>query len=259
MPAERVLPGLWRVGGGTWGDTVPALSAEGDANVYVLRGPAGVVLVDCGSVEGRAAIESHLREAGVEPEELDELLLTHSHWDHTDAAHDWQTAYGLRTHLNAHGAERLARGDLRLVGSPLHGPDYAFTPFTVDHAIADRQRFELAGLDVTAHHLPGHTPDSTAFLFEHEGESVAICGDIAFGPKTDGFHPLGFLCALWESDLDAYVESLERLAAFRIDLLVPGHGNVVHGRDRVEQAIRATLAGARQLAADPLVRVNANV
>jgi len=256
---EPILKGLWRVGGGSWNGTVPALSAEDDANVYLLQGPEGLALIDCAGYEGRAAIEANVRAAGFEPHALDDLLLTHSHWDHTQAAHAWRADYGLRTHLNACGAEFLARGDERLVGSPLHGPEFPFTRFAVDHAVADGERFALVGAAVTAHFLPGHTPDSTAVVLEHDGVRVGICGDVAFGPKAGGIPALGFLCALWLSNLDDYVTSLRRLEALELDLLVPGHGNVVRGREPVRAAVRTALRTAERLAADPAVAHNFSV
>jgi metallo-beta-lactamase class B len=254
MPVEQILPGLWRVGGGTWNRTVQALSAEDDANVYLLRGPQGAALVDCGSPEGRTAIESNVRETGHEPAQLRDLLLTHSHWDHTQAAYAWQTEHGLCTHLNAVGADFVARGDLRLVGTYLHGPDYPFTPFAVDHPVADSESFELVGIPVSAHYLPGHTPDSTIFLFDHEGVRVGISGDVAFGHKNGDIPALGFLCALWLSDLEAYVESLRRMAELPVDLLLPGHGAVVSGREEVRAAVLLALGTAERLLADPAVR-----
>ncbi len=256
MAPEPILEGLWRVGGGSWNGTVPALSAEDDANVYLLQGPEGLTLIDCAMYEGRAAIEANVRAAGFEPHALNDLLLTHSHWDHTQAAHTWRADYGLRTHLNVRGAEFLARGDERLVGTPLHGPEFPFTPFAVDHAVADGERFAPAGAPMTAHFLPGHTPDSTAFVLEHDGLRVGICGDIAFGPKAGGIPALGFLCALWLSDLDNYVASLRRLEALEVDLLVPGHGDVVRGREPVRDAVRTTLRTAERLAADRAVAHN---
>ena len=257
--AEEVVPGLWRVGGGTWNGTVAALSYEDDANVYVLRGPAGAVLVDCGHLAGQAAIAANLPATGVALAELGDLLLTHSHWDHTQAARAWQSEHGLRTHLNACGAEFLARGDLRLVGTPLHGPDFPFEPFAVDHAVADGERFALAGIAVQAHWLPGHTPDSTAYVFEHDGQRVGIAGDVAFGAKGGGTSALGFLCALWLSNLNDYVASLRRLDALALDLLVPGHGAPVHGREAVRDAVRAACATAEAYAADPSLRDNFSV
>jgi glyoxylase-like metal-dependent hydrolase (beta-lactamase superfamily II) len=238
---------------------VPALSEEGDANVYLLRHDGRAALIDCASLAGRAAIEANVRETGVEPSELDDLLLTHSHWDHTQAARDWQSDHGLRTHLNALGAEFLARGDHRLVGAQLQGPDYPFTPFAVDHPVADGESFDLAGVSVTARFLPGHTLDSTLYSFEHEGVRVGVCGDVAFGCKGGGQPAIGFLCALWLSNLDDYVKSLRSLAVTHFDLLLPGHGVVVAGREQARQTVERALAVAESLAGDPAVRENFGV
>jgi metallo-beta-lactamase class B len=259
MPYERLLEGLWRVGGDTWNGTAPALSAEGDANVYLLCPNGAGALIDCATLAGRERVEANVRETGHEPAELTQLLLTHSHWDHTQAARDWQERYGLATHLNACGAAFLARGDHRLVGYQMHGPAYEFAPFTVDHEVRDGETFDVAGVAVTAHFLPGHTPDSTLYTFELDGVRVGLCGDIAFGPTGDGLAMVGLLSSLWLSDLDRYVESLRRLAATPIDLLVPGHGNPVIGGERVRAAVEAALATALELASSAAVRGNMGV
>lgn len=259
MASERILPDLWRVGGDSWGNTVGQLSAEGDANVYLLLRDGGAALIDCATLAGREAIEANVREVGVEPCDIGHLVLSHSHFDHSQAAAEWQASYRLRTHLNATGAAFLRDGDHRLVGYQMHGPDYSFTPFAVDHSIEDRERFDVAGMTVVAHFLPGHTPDSTLLLFEHAGHRIGICGDVAFGEKADGVPALGFLSSLWQSNLDDYVESLELLASLPLDMLLPGHGPVVVGRPRVRAAVDAALATARALAVDRVVRVNLGV
>jgi hydroxyacylglutathione hydrolase len=251
---EQISTRLWRVGGESWNGTVNAVSAEGDANVYLLRGVGAHALIDCATNAGRPQIETNLRDVGVQPAELSELLLTHSHWDHTQAAHGWQSTYGLRTHLNAVGSEFLGRGDHRLVGSPLHGPEYPFTPFTVDHPVDDCETFRVAGVSMTAHFLPGHTPDSTLYTFVLDGTLVGVCGDIAFGRNELGTYSLGLLSNLWQSDLDLYVSSLRRLAQTPIELLLPGHGAPVAGRDAVRAATEATLVIAERLAGDRYVR-----
>jgi glyoxylase-like metal-dependent hydrolase (beta-lactamase superfamily II) len=256
---EEVLPGLWRVGGGSWNGTVPALSFEDDANVWLVRGPAGLALVDCGMTEGRAAIAANVRAAGVEPDALGDLLLTHSHWDHTQAARAWQIEHGLRTHLNGVGADFLARGDLRLTGAPLHGPGFAFESFAVDHAVADGEEFELVGIRVETVFLPGHTPDSTAYVTEYAGLRIGLTGDVAFGPTAGGLHPLGFLSPLWLSDVDDYRASLRRLEALGLDVLLPGHGAPVRGREAVRMAVRTALETAERYAADPTIHGNFGV
>ena len=137
---------------------------------------------------------------------VDELLLTHSHSAPTRARRaPGRSSAGLRTHLNARGAESVAAGDLRLVGAPLRRPGFPFEPFAVDHAVADGERFELAGIALEAHFMPGHTPDSTVYVLALDGVRTGIVGDVAFGPKAGRLGALGFLCALWQSDVDDYV------------------------------------------------------
>jgi hypothetical protein len=43
---EQISTGLWRVGGESWNGTVNAVSAEGDANVYLLRGVGAHAVID---------------------------------------------------------------------------------------------------------------------------------------------------------------------------------------------------------------------
>ena len=256
MPVERITPRVARVGGDTWNGTVRALSAAGDANVYLIAAHGTSALVDCGTVAGLELVDRNLRDAGADPTRIADLLLTHSHHDHTHAAHRRQVQGRVRTHLNAVGAEYLERDDHRLVGHQMHGPGYTFEPFHVDHAVEDGEDFEAAGVRFTAYHLPGHTPDSTLFCGDLDGMTVGICGDIAFGPTRDGTPALGLLSSLWLSDLDAYAESLRRLEAMRLDALLPGHGGHLVGRDTVQQAIRATHAVAERLARDSDVRTS---
>jgi metallo-beta-lactamase class B len=252
----QIVPSLWRVGGDTWNGTTTAVSVEGDANVYLLKGGTSWALVDCGTLAGRGAIEANLRHVGLDPRDVGQLLLTHSHWDHTQSARVWQTTYGLHTSLSAVGARALARGDMRLTGAALHGPDYTLEPFEVDRRVEDRAVIDVAGHRMTAHALPGHTPDSTLYTFGLGGLRAGICGDIVFGLSETGTYSLGLLSALWGSNLDDYVESLRRMESIPIDLLIPGHGDVVCGRHAVRAVVAGTLAVAEHLAADHAVRRN---
>lgn len=259
MPVEQVVPGVCRVGGDGWGDALPPLSSDGDANVYVLALDGADVLVDCGATGGHDAIERNLREAGHDPAGIRDLVLTHSHFDHTGSAAEWQERHGVRVHLNATGAEFLARGDHRLVGYQVLGPGHAFRPFTVDHAVGDGETFRLGRSTVEAHHMPGHTPDSTLYVLRHGGLRIGVCGDVAFAARNDREERLGLLSALWLSDLDRYVETLERLARLDLDLLLPGHGHAVSGRARVGERIATALGVAQFLAEEPRVRWNLGV
>jgi glyoxylase-like metal-dependent hydrolase (beta-lactamase superfamily II) len=256
----EIVPGVWRVGGGSWGGAVGALSAEDDANVYLLRLDGGDVMADCGTRDGRADIARTLRSLGREPDAFTDLLLTHSHWDHIDAAAGWQRAVPtLRTHLNRIGARFLARNDHRLVGYQLRPPGFEFEPFRVDHEVEDGETFEVGRTGITARFVPGHTPDSTLYTLELEGQVIGISGDIMFAPPTGERVVLGQLCTLWLSNLDDYVTSLRRLADVPIDVLLPGHGDAIVGSTQVSHALLETLELAESLAADERVRANAGI
>lgn len=252
---ERIAPWVWRVGGGSWRcDDLAALSAVGDCNVYLLRPRGADILVDAATVGGQPAIEAHIRECGVEPKDLTALILTHSHYDHTQAAHRWQRAYGVPTYFNSVGATFLKRGDLRLVGHQSLDPGYDFTPFRVDHPCEDGQRFDLGSARVACLHMPGHTPDSTLFVVDFDGQRVGFCGDITFSPPPGSLGEIGWLSLLWLSDLALYQKSLERFLAADLDILLPGHGHPLLGPPAIHRALEMSLASVKRLRASPDTR-----
>jgi metallo-beta-lactamase class B len=253
---DQLTPHLWRVGGDTWDGSIHALSAEGDANVYLLTGDGAPALVDCGTMPGQDQIEANLRHAGVAPAEIGQLLLTHSHWDHTEAAGSWQRTYRPSIVLSSVGAAYLEDDDMRLTGAALHGPSYTFERFVVDTPVRNGATVDVAGYEMTAHSLPGHTPDSTLFTFTLDELRAGICGDIVFNASESGTHSIGRMCGLWQSNLDDYASSLARMALIPLDLLIPGHGHVLRGSQAVQDAIAGTLEVVQRLAADPAVRRN---
>jgi glyoxylase-like metal-dependent hydrolase (beta-lactamase superfamily II) len=92
-----------------------------------------------------------------------------------------------------------------------------------------------------------------------DGITAGFCGDIVFRPREHEGPLLGQLCALWLSNLDHYVESLRRLLDIHLDLLLPGHGDPVRGREQIRAATEQTLELALTLAADKQLRENLGV
>jgi glyoxylase-like metal-dependent hydrolase (beta-lactamase superfamily II) len=228
--------------------------------VYLLENDRSLVLVDCGTRGGLAPVQANLERVGVDCRDVHDLVLTHSHWDHTEAAADWQArSDGLRTHLNSIGHEYLSRGDHRLVGYHVNPAPHSFQAFSVDHAVCDNETFRVGSFSAVAQHLPGHTPDSTLYTIRLDGLVVGFCGDIVFRPRRGEGPLLGQLCSLWLSNLDDYVASLRRMLDVRIDLLLPGHGEPVRGANAVREAVTATLELATALARDERVRENAGI
>lgn len=251
---EEIVPGVSRVGGGGWGVEGFTPLTESGGNVYLLSLPEANVMVDCGAGESRRQIEDNLRAAGVPPDRLTDLLLTHSHVDHALDAHHWQSAYGLTVHLNGVGAVFLAKSDHRLVAHYIMGPEAAFEPFRVDHPTDDGETFRLGGVDIDCHHLPGHTPDSTLYALNLDGRRIGISGDVTFCPREPGLGEIGWLSLTWLSSLTDYRSSLVRLKEVEFDLLLPGHGRPISGAAAIEDAVRLSLETVDRLLANADVR-----
>ena len=250
---ENISSGIWMVGGGSGTGVAPVCSDENDCNVYLIATGDSVLLIDSGSRAGRPLIEENIRQTGFQPEQITDLLLSHSHYDHTETALEWQSLYDPGIHMSAVAAEYLDKGDHRLVGYQIVGPEYAFELFRVDHSIEDGEVFNIGIFDIEAYAMPGHTPDSMIFETNVEGQRVWICGDITFGKDTTGeFGCIGWLNMLWQSNLEVYRASLERmLGMVQPNFLLPGHGNIVSGEENIRQTVQASLATVAELMDNP--------
>jgi glyoxylase-like metal-dependent hydrolase (beta-lactamase superfamily II) len=90
-------------------------------------------------------------------------------------------------------------------------------------------------------HVPGHTPGSSAFVFEKHG--VLFSGD-ALVTEDTAIGRLGprVLCGAFTQDRYQALLSLDRLAAADMPMVLPGHGEPwVHGSANAARLAR--LAG----------------
>ncbi|CAN5760574.1 MBL fold metallo-hydrolase [soil metagenome] len=191
-------------------------------NTYLVGAPGGgdLMVIDPGPVLAahRWAIEQAAMERGGR---ISVVLITHHHPDHADAvgwAGDWQVdAYAFAPDRIA-GTRRLANAD----------------------------SVPVDGLDVVAHHQPGHTADHLCLEIPHTG--VVLSGDHVLGEGTT-------VIAWPDGDLGQYLDSLRALRALRPTALYPGHGEVIgdpaahidallaHRAQRTEQILAALAAG----------------
>jgi glyoxylase-like metal-dependent hydrolase (beta-lactamase superfamily II) len=201
-------------------DNPGPMTLEG-TNTYVLSVGSGNVVVDPGPL-----LDAHL-EAVTALGPVAATLLTHGHFDHSEAAG--------RFHEMTGAPVRAMDPQLCIDGNKLD----------VDGAM-----LEIAGLPIEVMHTPGHTADSVSFLVRVGEETGVLTGDTVLGRGTTVVaHPDG--------RLGPYLESLARLRELRGAVLLPGHGPVrrdvaavageylVHRRERLDQVRAALAAGAR--------------
>jgi glyoxylase-like metal-dependent hydrolase (beta-lactamase superfamily II) len=162
-------------------------------NAFLIRSGGRVALVDTGCGPARPTVgrvAANLAAAGLGPEQVDVVLLTHMHPDHWGGLSD------------ATGTPRFPGAELKL-----HQAEHAhWHDDAAMGRLADPARREMFFLDarrrlapyrdrmtlftggevfpgVTALPLPGHTPGHTGFLISSGRDSLLIWGDIVHVPE----------------------------------------------------------------------------
>lgn len=157
--------------------------APASINVFLLRIGGKNILVDTGFgtvAPGQSALVPALNKLGLAPESIDLVVLTHMHMDHAGGLLMHKERAFPKANVLAAKAEldfwlELAAKDAKNPNGQLvkrvvevYGKD-VLSPFAFGDEI-------LPG--VTAIDASGHTPGHTALLFEVEGKSLLVIGDL---------------------------------------------------------------------------------
>jgi glyoxylase-like metal-dependent hydrolase (beta-lactamase superfamily II) len=156
-------------------------------------------LFDTGLEAGADTLLAGIDETGVAPERL---VITHADHDHT--------------------------GGLRAVVDEYDPAIWASEQSDLDGVEPDRRYADGDGIgEFEALHLPGHKPDSYAFV--NEDRDVVVSGDVVNGSDQRGLPP-GYLVlppAVYSTDLVGLEENLERLLEYSFDAVLVYHGSSV--------------------------------
>ena len=214
-------------------------------NTYVVRSGTTTVLVDTGG--GRffgpqaGTLQANLRAAGIAPESIDVLILTHLHPDHVAGmiTPTGQAAFPNAT-LFVHEAELTYwNDDGNLSRAPAVQTAWfkmarsAIKPYAArtERITKDRQII-LSG--VMAEELPGHTPGHTGVRISAGSEELLIWADILHFPHLQLPEPDWGLS--FDVDIDKGISTRrrvfamatsERLLVSGMHLGFPGYGHVV--------------------------------
>jgi glyoxylase-like metal-dependent hydrolase (beta-lactamase superfamily II) len=186
---------------------------------FVLRHPAaGAVLVDTGLGSG---FERRLLDRAIDPSEVETVLMTHLHLDHTS---------GMRLLENARFW--ISRREWRAAQGKL-----AAAKGVIGHHLPDEDRVELVDVENGEPHgpfastvdvlgdgsvrlvsTPGHTPGHMSVLVRTASGEVLLAGDAAYTLRNVREQALPLISA----DAGRYRASLAQLAAFP-GPVVPSH------------------------------------
>ncbi|MDV5144088.1 MBL fold metallo-hydrolase [Streptomyces sp. SBC-4] len=190
---------------------------------YLWRDEEELTLVDAGWAGSADATTEAIRAAGLDPDRLRRIVLTHCHRDHVGAAQELADRHGaeiLAHRLDApvvRGEAPVPEPDLLDWELPLyeHGLTVPVAPPTrVDRELEDGEELGFGDGAVVVH-TPGHTPGSLAVHLPRHGvlftgDTVASVPDVMFG--------------VFHVDRALAMESMRRLAKLAPSVLCCGHG-----------------------------------
>ncbi len=186
---------------------------------YLIVGTQKAVLFDTGMGIGNIkAVVEQLTKLPVS------VMNSHTHNDHVGDNWRFTDVYGVPTDFtrrDAKGSRVDAQAELtagQVCGALPAGFDaklYRTRAFHISHWLRDGETINLGGRTLTVIFTPGHTPDSIALLDKENG--LLFTGDSFYLGPIYLYRP--------ETDLDAYVSSMKRLAALTpcLHLLLPSH------------------------------------
>ena len=185
--------------------------SENNCNSYLIDG-AKKILVDPGHRHLFQHVKRGLAQIETTPEQIDVVLVTHGHPDHLEMV----GSFGPAT------LWAMSRIDyefvMKYIGSHMDFPAPAFFLQEGDLTLGDKTFRVIL--------TPGHSPGSVCLFWPEK--KVLFTGDVVFSQS------------IGRTDLPGgsgkqLKESISRLAELDVEVLCPGHGDVVAGRENVKK------------------------
>ena len=190
-----------------------------DCNTYLIRGRSAMV-VDTGSARSLPTLIEDIQKDGIQSEEIRIIANTHLHLDHIWANNEFKAWCGgriefdpmqqLHYQTSAHDAARYFGVE------PADSQCDGLLPAPVD----------LGDIQIEVFHTPGHSPDSICFFCPDC--KAMITGDVAFHRSTGRVDLPGGSARMLK-------QSIDEISKMDIELLLPGHGETIKGKNRVRE------------------------
>jgi glyoxylase-like metal-dependent hydrolase (beta-lactamase superfamily II) len=171
---------------------LPQNPIRASINTFVVDLSGVRVLIDAGLGQGVAetagCLQENLSAAGVSPETIDVILLTHLHRDHVRGiTRNDGSALFPNAQVMLHEADHAFWTD---EGEENRAPTFARQYFPIARAALEpyssrTSMFSVSGEvlpGIEAVHLPGHTPGHTMYRIMSGGESLLVAADIVHVP-----------------------------------------------------------------------------
>lgn len=198
---------------------------ENNANTVFIGG-AVPTIIDPGHAHLFGGVGGAMVRDGVDVGRTKLVILTHGHPDHIEAADRFDDGV----------VRAISEQEYRYMqeeGKELFLATGAQVPSRPFRILLTEGELKLGDMHFTVIPTPGHSPGSICLY--HKKEKVLISGDTLFSlgvGRTD----------LPGGDVDQLAESIRKLAKLDIEVVLPGHGELIKGRKAVERNFQAILS-----------------
>ena len=193
---------------------------ENNCNSYLIGGDV-MALVDPGLLVHFTELSRSMARDGLDTDDIKHVILTHSHPDHFEAVERFIKKDDVTIYMSAEEAafmEEIGKEFFPAFG--LSVPEYRIDVFLEDGEI------EIGGETFQVLITPGHSPGSACIYWPKK--KALFSGDVAFSRnvgRTDFPGGSGELLK----------ESIEKISGLDAEYLLPGHMEVVVGKENVEE------------------------
>jgi glyoxylase-like metal-dependent hydrolase (beta-lactamase superfamily II) len=235
--------------GGGWSGF--GISGRLDCHVYLLDGGSELALVDPGlGLPGDFdLVLANIRGDGLDPRRIRKIILTHYHADHLGAGREAYDRLDAEVIASAFAAPAIQSGDEQAVAldvakaAGFYPADYHLPACPVQRTLVEGDVVQVGELALHTWETPGHCDGHLSFWFQGRDRSYLLGADLVFWGGTV------LLQNIHDCRIDAYAQSVFKLAQLEFDALLPGHLQISlkGGKAHVDKAA----AAFRQLGVPP--------
>jgi hydroxyacylglutathione hydrolase len=191
-----------------------------DCNTYVIKDELSVI-IDPGLTQFLPELVQDLYRDGIDPKEIDIITNTHLHSDHCWSNQAFKKISGAKIFI--HPSQKDSWEATVTKTSKFFGVPAA--EFTQDELI-ENDKLNTGEMEFELIPSPGHSPDSVCFYCKED--KILICGDVIFNQNTGRVDLPG-------GSADQLKQSIEKLSRLEIEYLLPGHMDIIVGKEKVKQ------------------------
>jgi glyoxylase-like metal-dependent hydrolase (beta-lactamase superfamily II) len=187
-----------------------------NCNAYFINGKKRI-LIDPGHYQLFGHVKEHLSRLSLSPEDIDIVLVTHGHPDHIE---------GVRTFVDTSTLIAISSVEMRFIKAvaPHYGEVLGVPNFEPDILLQEGD-LKIGDLTFQVIHTPGHSPGSLCVYWPEK--KVLFTGDVVFNQGVGRIDVPG-------GNGEELKESIRKISRLEVNHLLPGHGDVISGRDLVK-------------------------